>query len=140
MRAKLPRQATGSCDRLPAATPAERDGLMIESFVAALCLGVLAFMSVRANRRLSHRRRLPMQWTFSGSVSWSAPRPLALAFTPVLAAMILVPLSAVTIMATPRPGQEGFVLPVVAVISVGFVVAHAFHLRLIGRTEDTKDG
>ena len=49
--------------------------------IALAALVVLAALSRLANHRLRHLRRLPMQWSLTGRVIWSAPRRLALALT-----------------------------------------------------------
>ncbi len=46
---------------------------------------IVAFgLSVMADQRLKDRSRLPMQWGFDGRPTWSAPRRVALALTPLL--------------------------------------------------------
>ena len=75
-----------------------------------------------------------MQWSFSGSVNWTAPRPIALAFTPVLAAVILLAAVAGTLFLKPISGQEGFEVPTDLFIALVFVGAHALHLWLVGKS------
>lgn len=104
---------------------------MIGAIIAVLALCVLVAMSQRANRRFSCEDRLPMQWSMDGSVNWTAPRPVALAFTPVLAAIVLAAVVWLTTSLTPRPGQEGFAIPTLFFVALVFVAAHAFHLWLI---------
>ena len=107
---------------------------MVQVCIAALALLTLAAMSLCANRKFRQQQRLPMQWSLSGTVNWTAPRPLALAFTPCLAAVI-IPSVVITMFVTkPRPGQEGFEVPVVVIMCLILVAAHAFHLWLINRT------
>ena len=107
---------------------------MIQACIAALTICVLAAMSIRANRRFRNEDRLPMQWSFSGSVNWTAPRAVALAFTPVLAAVVLLATVSLTTFLQPRPGQEGLVIPTNIFMAFVFVSAHALHLRLIENT------
>lgn len=107
---------------------------MVQACIALLTVVALAFMSLRANQRFAREPRLPMQWSISGSVNWTAPRLLALAFMPVLGAIILTAATIATITMTPRPGQEGFEIPVIIFMSLGLVAAHALHLWLIRRT------
>lgn len=110
---------------------------MTQALVAAVVvLGTVALlttMSLRANRRFESQSRLPMQWGLDGSINWTAPRKVALAFTPVLAAVCLVLVAVAAAFVKPRAGQEGLVIPVVIFCAVVFLVAHAFHLRLIRR-------
>lgn len=102
--------------------------------VALAAIVLLAAMSLRANRRFRTERRLPMQWLLDGSVTWTAPRHVALAFTPGLAAVALGGVAAATTFLTPRPGQEHLVVPANILIALTFVGAHALHLRLIQRS------
>jgi hypothetical protein len=103
---------------------------MIEASIAALAVCVLVLMSLRANRRFRHVERLPVQWLLDGSVTLTAPRLVALAFTPVLAGTVLA--ATVWLMATrtPRPGQEGFAIPALIFVGLVFVGAHAFRKSL----------
>ena len=75
--------------------------------IACATMGALILMSMRADRRFSHRERLPMQWSFGGSVNWRAPRRVALALTPALALLCLLAAVVSTALLAPRPGQEG---------------------------------
>lgn len=107
---------------------------MVQACLAAFAIFVLAAMSLRANRRFRDEDRLPMQWSLSGSVNWTAPRPIALAFTPLLATVILLAAVAGTIFLKPRSGQEGFEVPTVLFLAFVFIGAHALHLRLVGKS------
>jgi hypothetical protein len=111
---------------------------MVQTAIALLAIAVLVAMSASANRRFKDEARLPMQWSLSGSVNWTAPRSLALAFTPVLASVCLLGFAAMSSYSQPRAGQEGFVIPVNIFMAVVFIAAHAFHLWLIERTLHTK--
>lgn len=107
---------------------------MAQILIAALAICVLVLMSVRASRRFKHEDRLPMQWSLDGSVNWTAPRYIALAFTPVMAAIILPTLVALTTLLRPRPGQEGLVIPTLLFAALVFVGVHAFHIWFIGKS------
>lgn len=74
-----------------------------------------------------------MQMGFDGAATWTAPRAMALVFTPVLAAVVLTAAVIGTILFEPRAGQEGLEVPGVLVLSLAFVGVHAFHLWLIGK-------
>ena len=105
---------------------------MFALILAAVFVAVLAAMSRQAARGLPRSARLPMQWGFDGRPTWRAPRDAALAFTPVLAAITLVPTALL-----PLLGEEGQGLgPYFGVLSfmgVAWVAAHALHLRLVAR-------
>lgn len=87
-----------------------------------------------------------MQWRLSRSeplpqlVNWSAPRFIALGFTPFLSICVLGLVAVGTTTLTPRPGQEGMVLPTVMFIGAVFVAAHALHLYLIEKTLNADGG
>lgn len=101
---------------------------------------VLSGLSIRANARFRHEQRLPMQWSLSGSVNWSAPRLLALSFTPALAISALALFVAGATTLPPRPGQEGMVMPALLGLGSAFLAAHLFHIWLIGKTVHRNDG
>src|SRR3954454_516338 len=107
---------------------------MVQACIAALTICVLAVMSIRANGRFKDEDRLPMQWSLDKSVNWTAPRSVALAFTPVLAAIILSATVMLTISVRPKPGQEGLEVPAILFIALVFIAAHALHLWLIERS------
>lgn len=107
---------------------------MIQTLIAILAICVLVVMAVRANLRFESKDRLPMQWLLDGSVTWTAPRAVALAFIPTLAAIVLATTVALTIFAKARPGQEGFEVPVTMFVALVFIGAYALHLRLIAKT------
>lgn len=75
-----------------------------------------------------------MRWSLDGSVNWTAPRVVALAFTPVLAAIVLSATAALTWFLRPRPGQEALAIPTLVFGALVFVGAHALHLRLIANS------
>jgi hypothetical protein len=107
---------------------------MVELLIALSAILVLSVISIRADKRLRSEARLPMQWSFSSEVNWTAPRRIALAFTPILAGLILTAVSlSVLLSDDPRSGQEGFGAPVVLVIGLVFIGVHLLHLRLIAR-------
>lgn len=93
---------------------------------------ILIGLSLRANRRFRREERLPMQWSLSGSVMWSAPRRVALSFTPALGILILS-LSAAT-MAGSWAGEDGRELPILVSMGAVFVAAHLFHIWAVGMT------
>jgi hypothetical protein len=72
----------------------------------AVSLALLIAMSWRAERRLRHLDRLPIQFGPPGQPGWSAPRRLALSFMPVAVASF---------------------------VALAFVAGHALHLWLIAR-------
>lgn len=107
---------------------------MVQACLAAVAILTLIAMSWRANRRMADLDRLPMQWSVAGSVNWTAPRRIALAFTPILATAILLAVVVSTLLLRPRPGQEGFEVPTVLFVAGVFVAVHALHLWLIEKS------
>lgn len=109
--------------------------------IVAIIFGLAMIgLSVRANSRFQQEKRLPMQWLLSRSkplsksVNWSAPRAIALSFTPLLAICMLGLFAIGTMTLTPRPGQEWMMIPILIFIGSVFVAAHAFHLWMIEKT------
>jgi len=112
--------------------------------VSAIFALVMVGLSVRANARFRQEKRLPMRWMLSRSnplsdtVNWSAPRVLALSFTPSLGSGVLGLFDDGAMTLTPRPGQEGMLLPSLIFIGSLFIAAHVFHLWVIGKTLSCK--
>lgn len=104
-------------------------------FCIALLFGAfIVGLSLRANNRFRNFGRLPMQWSLTGSVNWSAPRIVALSFIPATAAMILCLFVFLALNVTPRAGQEHLVLPILVVIGSAFIAAQFLHHWLIAKT------
>lgn len=106
-------------------------GILIVSAVFVLVICVLAY---RADNRFQNEPRLPMQWSFTGEVNWSAPRRLALAFMPMLAVALLGFFTFMSMNVSPRAGQESLVFPVLVVMGATLVAAQLLHFWLIERT------
>lgn len=107
---------------------------LVALVIAVSTVTLLAAISQRANGRFKAEQRLPMQWWMDGSVTWTAPRPVALAFTPVLAALCLGAIVGLTVFGRTRPGQEHLVIPINVLIALFLLSFHAFHLWLMRRT------
>lgn len=101
---------------------------MTPLLTVAFTLGLLALLSLAANRRLAPVARLPMQGSWGGVVTWGTPQPLALAVTPALAALVFGSVLAAGIA---HPGEAGILAPMAAAI----VVAPLLHLYLVLRQE-----
>lgn len=104
-------------------------GAVSIAFVVVICI-----LAYRANARFRSAPRLPMQWGLTGKVNWSAPRPVALAFMPVLATALLGFVTIMAMTVPPRSGQEHLVLPVSLVMGAALVGVQLFHFWLIDRT------
>lgn len=107
---------------------------MIVPVIAVAFAAIMIGLSVRANSRFRDDERLPMQWSISGSVNWTAPRIIALSFTPALAIGVLIFFVIGSVTMQPRPGQEGAAIPTLLGLGGCFIAAHVFHLWLIGGT------
>ena len=70
---------------------------------------------------------LPMQWGLNGTVNWSAPRWIALAFTPILAIVVL----ACIFFLSDNPSGDGQGVPVL--VAAAFLLGHGLHLWLVRR-------
>lgn len=99
--------------------------------IATAAVAVLALLSWKANRSFAAYDRLPMQWSFSGKVVWSAPRRWALSFTPLLAAVLLFGSAALH-----GPGElksQPHGIGAYIVMALTFIGVHLVHLYLINR-------
>ena len=106
---------------------------MAQVIVALIATVLMVGMSIVANRKFRDQDRLPMQWLLSGEVTWKAPRLVAVAFVPALGIPIIWATVVLTMFVAPRPGQEGFEIPVVLLMAVIFVAIQFLHIWLIDR-------
>lgn len=107
---------------------------MAPTIIAVIFTLILLGMALRANRRFHDQPSLPMQWWLTGAVTWSAPRPLALAFMPALAAGVFAIVAIIDVTHGPRAGQEGLVIPTFVGLGLTFVAIQLLHFWLIART------
>jgi hypothetical protein len=107
---------------------------MVELSIAFGVIALLALASVWADKRFRGEERLPMQWSFAGKVNWTAPRRLALAFTPTLGGLILAVTALLVLSGSARQGQKYEGAPVIVLLGIAFLGAHALHLWLIDRS------
>ena len=107
---------------------------MLQSIISIVAIIMVAEMSRRADARYRSESTLPMQWLLDGTVIRTAPRRFALAFFPALLALVLGAMVAASIILSPRPGQEGLVIPAIACVALLCVALHAFYLRLVAKS------
>jgi len=108
---------------------------MVELLIMLSVVAILSGASIWANSRFSRHDRLPMQWSVGGHANCTAPRRIALAFTPTVAAFALGGATiAILLSGDPRLGQEGMGPPVLLLAGSVFLVVHVLHLRLIDRS------
>lgn len=100
--------------------------------LAAAFVAVLAAMSRQAAKGLPRSARLPMQWGFDGRPTWRAPRDLALAFTPTLAAITLFPTALAPLLGEAGQGLGSY-FGVLGFMGAAWVAAHGLHLWLVAR-------
>lgn len=107
---------------------------MLELLIVTLTVGALVVLSWRADARLPPAARLPMQWSLSGSVNWTAPRRVALGFMPAFGTLVMLAAGASALWLPPRAGQAGQVVPALALTGGALVAIHALHLWLMARS------
>jgi hypothetical protein len=117
-----------------------RWNVMLDITTIVITIVLLVELSRRANRRWSDEPYLPMQWSLDGRVNWSAPRPLALAFMPVLATVCLIGIGALLLFATPGHHQGDVGSATLALCATGLVCIHLLHMWLIGKTIARRNG
>jgi hypothetical protein len=100
--------------------------MSLATAIIVITLGLMVSMSVLAARRIAPRaERLTMQWNREGKPNWSLPRNAALAFTPALAAVVLIVIA-----------MNGGMIVAILPVCVAFLGAHALHLILLARRGD----
>ncbi|MES2443218.1 MAG: hypothetical protein V4574_10335 [Pseudomonadota bacterium] len=107
---------------------------METALVGALFCLASCGIAIWANKRLRSEARLPMQWWLTGEVTWSAPRPIAVAFVPALAILVFAGLTVVSFYTRPRTGQEGMVIPSLLAVGLIFLAVQLFHLWMVEKT------
>ena len=100
-------------------------------FVSSITVLALAAMSLAFARRAPAGMKLPMQWGLKGVPTWSAPRGIALSFTPLLAAFTLMPFSLASLWV--EPDERLTFRLVLAFVSLVYLAVHALHLHLLRR-------
>lgn len=101
--------------------------------VALIVVSALALLAVQANQRFRDEVRLPMQWGLDGTVTWTAPRVVALAFFPLLASVTFASLLILSVNVKPRTGEDAMTLPAFVGIGTTFVAIQLLHFWLIAR-------
>ncbi|MDP1989199.1 MAG: hypothetical protein Q8K44_18370 [Phenylobacterium sp.] len=104
---------------------------MSAPFVSSITVLALAAMSLAFARRAPAGMKLPMQWSLKGVPTWSAPRGIALSFTPLLAAFTLMPFSLASLWV--EPDERLTFRLVLAFVSLVYLAVHALHLHLLRR-------
>lgn len=102
--------------------------------VALATVAVLAALSRAANRRFAGHDRLPMQWSLSGEVVWTASRRVALSFTPVLAALLMLGTATLLTFGPETVETRPSGLSALGVMAASFVGVHLLHLYLLARS------
>lgn len=92
---------------------------------------LLVGLALRADARLPRADRLPMQWSLSGAVNWTAPRRVALALIPTLGILMLTATTVGALFLEPRAGQKGEEVQAMLVLALVFTGSYLLHLELI---------
>jgi hypothetical protein len=96
-------------------------------FVAILSVAGMAVVSAWAYFIVAPgHKRLPMQWSLSGKVNWTAPRLVALSLTPVLIGVVMLSV----VLLTADPSERDMALFTLSVIGP---ILHLLHIVLIAR-------
>ena len=100
--------------------------MTLSLFFALAALALLVLRAVQADRSLADLPRLPMNWSARGNPTWTAPRRLALATVPALAAVVLA-----LALADPERGLAS--VPAVLGLGAAFLLLQDVSLRLARR-------
>lgn len=107
------------------------------AFVAGLVL--MAILSAAAAVRIERGARVPMQWDLKGRPLWHLGRRGAMMFSPAVAAVSGLVLTAVAHGERELAPDGALALGMVrAMMALVFVVAHAFHLSVALRTLESR--
>lgn len=106
---------------------------MLELLIVVTTVAALVARARRADARLAPVARLPMQWSLTGAVTWTAPRRVALCFLPAIGTLVMLAAASARGL-PPRPGQDALVVPILLLTGAGLVGVQALHLRLIARS------
>jgi hypothetical protein len=98
---------------------------------AAVIVLLMVVISLLANAKFKNCARLPMQWSFTGKVNWTAPRFFALSFHPLLAVFLLAVMMVISIYNDPRPGDEKIAKALPIIIAGLLLFIQVVHLALM---------
>ena len=107
---------------------------MLKALIALGTGALLVTLARRADARLPPAERLPMQWSLTGSVNWTAPRRIALAAVPVLGTLALAAVAFHMEFSAPRADKEGQEVPAMLALAAAAVGSYLLHLKLIAWT------
>lgn len=97
------------------------------TFVAILIVLAMAVISAWAYFIIAPgQKRLPMQWSLSGKVNWTAPRLMAFLLTPALVALVML----FVVLLETDPVERDMSLLALSVIGP---IVHLLHIILIAR-------
>ncbi|MBW4329884.1 hypothetical protein KY084_03220 [Stakelama sp. CBK3Z-3] len=102
--------------------------------ITGIIIIAMVLVAFAANSMLSNHARIPMQWSLTGKVNWTAPRPFALAFFPVLAILLAIALSVISVYSAPRPGQEQEAVYAIPLVTGLLLVIQCIHLIIARRS------
>ena len=94
-------------------------------FIALLFMSLIAIV---ANYKLRHLHRLPMQWSLSGKVNWTAPRVIALASFPAIFAVI-----GSALILSSAPEHEQSTTRSLVFLGIAMIGLQILHLRLVNK-------
>lgn len=104
--------------------------MVVLFIVFAFGLGMIG-LAARANAHFRQESTLPMQWSLSGTVNWSAPRLVALSPIPALG---IICLTVVGIRGmNQHPGPAG-PIPSLVIFGIILVAVDVLHLWLAEKT------
>jgi len=106
--------------------------MIVPAIVFVFCL-LAVVIAMMANSSFRDEARLPMQWSITGKVNWTAPRVVGVSFFPVVTIFVLGLIWFASLRAT-RPGQEGLVVPILLATGTMLIAVQLLHLWFAART------
>ena len=114
--------------------------MIVPAIGFVFCLLAVAIAMV-ANYSFRGEARLPMQWSITGKVNWTAPRVVGVSFFPIVTFFVLGLIWFASLKPT-RLGQQGLVVPILLATGTTLIAIQLLHLWFASRTlrRDESDG
>ncbi len=106
--------------------------MIVPAIGCVFCLLAIA-IAVVANYAFRGEARLPMQWSITGKVNWTAPRIVGVSFFPIGTFFVFGYIWFASLKPA-RPGQEGLVVPVLLATGTTLIAIQLLHLWFASRT------
>ena len=87
-----------------------------------------------SNYRFRAEKYIPMQWSISGSVNWSAPRLIAFYLLPVMSSAFIIVYCTFPALFVPKPGSEKLAVLAPSIVVTTFAIVQLVHFWGVSKT------